>query len=126
MLFSKIYIKILFQSKLADKIYEDFINACKYFTFLSQITQNEYSWQKSNTTKFKFNIKNNFENIQLLLTYNNQIIKKEIIIVDLNSFGQNFLSNKIRNFLNEITKNFLLSKVDNKLDIDKFLNVIKE
>lgn len=126
MLFSKIYIKILFQSKLADKIYEDFINACKYFTFLTQIAQNEYGWQKSNTTKFKFNIKNNFENIQLLLTYNNQIIKKEIIIVDLNSFGQNFLSNKIRNFLNEITKNFLLSKVDNKLDIDKFLNVIKE
>ena len=126
MLFYKEYIKILFQSKLADKVYNDFINACKYFLFLSQINQNEYGWIKSNSTNFIFSIKNNFENIQIILLYNNQLIKKEKIIIDLVNFNQNILSKKIRNFLNEITKKFLLSKIDNKIDIDKFLNVIKE
>lgn len=126
MLFYKEYIKILFQSKLADKVYNDFINACKYFSFLSQINQNEYRWIKSNSTKFIFSVKNNFENIQIILLYNNQLIKKEKFIIDLANFNQNILSKKIRNFLNEITKNFLLSKIDNKIDIDKFLNVIKE
>lgn len=126
MLFYKEYIKILFQSKLADKVYNDFINACKYFSFLSQLNQNEYSWIKSNSTNFIFSIKNNFENIQIILLYNNQLIKKEKIIIDLTNFNQNILSKKIRNFLNEITKKFLLSKIDNKIDIDKFLNVIKE
>ncbi len=126
MLFSKTYINILIESKLAEKVYEAFVNACKYFSFLSQINQNEYGWNKSNSTKFNFNIKNNFENIQILLQYDKQIIKKQILTVNIATFNQNYLSNKIRTFLNEITKNFLLSKIDNKIDIDKFLNVIKE
>lgn len=126
MTFNQTYINILFESKLADKVNEDFYKACNYFLFLSEKQQDVFEWSKSNNTKFELNIINNYQNIQLILNYNNNLIKKQIIIVDLNNFGQKFLSNKIRIFLNSFNKKSLLSKIDNKLDIDKFLNAVKE
>lgn len=124
MKFNTIYKKILFQSKLANKVYDEFEKACKYFHFLTQTDANIFQWINGNSTGFKFQIKNTFDTIVINLEYQNITIKNEILYINISSFTYLELCKKIRIFLNSLTKKFLLQKIDNKIDIDKFLSVM--